>query len=175
MLEKNKDAQSQALLDLQQELKSLKALLLSRSGAPPLSSHLSSQLSSSLPTSGSYPPTSTTPSSPYALGGIGALGGQTPPLPKPTIPAWQLASGTGAGTPTLSPAPASTTAPITAASSVPAPTPTPFQPSTALTGGIDKGKGKAVPVDDALASSGVLVSDAGSESGAESEVEGVIA
>lgn len=163
MLEKNKDAQSQALLDLQQELKSLKALLLSRSG-PPLSSSLTSSATGG---SALYPPSSH-PTSPYS---IGALGGQTPPLPKPTIPAWQLASTAGSNTPTLSPAPASTAAPA----------PVPFQPSTALTGGVeggkvDKGKGKAVDSStDPLASSGVLVSEAGSESEAESEIEGVIA
>jgi hypothetical protein len=65
MLEKNKDAQSQALLDLQQELKSLKALLLSR-GGPPLPSVYSSS-----------PPIGTA---------------APPPLPRPSIPPWQLAS-----------------------------------------------------------------------------------
>lgn len=58
MIEKNKEAQTQTLTELQQELKSLKTLLLSR--------------------------------------GPSVAGVVTPPFPitsKPSIPAWQLASG----------------------------------------------------------------------------------
>jgi len=55
MIDKNKESQTQSLAELQQELKSLKALLLSRG-----------------PSTGS--------------------GISTPVLPKPSIPAWQLAS-----------------------------------------------------------------------------------
>jgi len=118
MLEKNKDAQSQALLDLQQELKSLKALLLSRSGPPISSLH-----------SASAPIGSTT---------------ATPPLTRPSIPPWQLASSP------ITPAPvaAGRTEPTTGA---------PI-PAT-----IDKGKGKESE-SDTLATSGVLVSDTESES-----------
>lgn len=118
MLEKNKDAQSQALLDLQQELKSLKALLLSRSG-PPVSSLY--------------------PSSPSSISGLGA--GAPPPLPRPSIPSWQLAS------PTTAPAPSTTPA---------------LSNLTPEPGKVDKGKGRDVEVDP-LASSGVLVSQGESE------------
>ena len=63
MIEKNKEAQSQSLGELQQELKSLKALLLSRG-----------------PTTPSTPPVPSFPSFPsYPT--------------KPSIPAWQLAAG----------------------------------------------------------------------------------
>ncbi|KAF8641043.1 hypothetical protein AX17_000687 [Amanita inopinata Kibby_2008] len=58
MIEKNKESHNQSLAELQQELKSLKALLLNRG-----------------------PSTSSTPSSPPVLG-------------RPSIPAWQLTSGT---------------------------------------------------------------------------------
>ena len=112
MLEKNKDAQSQALLDLQQELKSLKTLLLSRSG-PPVPSLYSS----------STPPT-----------------GGAAPLPRPSIPTWQLAS------PRTEPANAMPT------------------PAT-----IDKGKGKEVEPEP-LATSGVLVSEAESDAEVAGEV-----
>lgn len=109
MLEKNKDVQSQALLDLQQELKSLKALLLSRGGPP-----LPSIYSSSPPIGGATAP---------------------PPLPRPSIPLWQLAS----------------------------PMPTPAT--------TDKGKAKETEPE-TLASSGVLVSEAESES---EDANGVVA
>ena len=63
MIEKNKEVQSQSLGELQQELKSLKALLLSRGPATP-----------------STPPVPNFPSFPsYPT--------------KPSIPAWQLAAG----------------------------------------------------------------------------------
>lgn len=70
MMEKNKDAQSQALLDLQQELKSLKALLLSRSGPPPVGGIYSPPGTSTPTTRPSIPawqlnsPTTTTTSPP---------------------------------------------------------------------------------------------------------------
>jgi len=65
MIDRNKDTQQQSLAELQQELKSLKALLLSRG-----------------------PSFSSTPASP-----LPSLTG------KPTIPAWQLASGPNTSTP----------------------------------------------------------------------------
>lgn len=105
MLEKNKDAQSQALLDLQQELKSLKTLLLSR-GGPPMSSH---------------------PSSPPPIGGGAA------PLPRPSIPSWQLAPPKSESVNAVS-----------------------------MPAAVDKGKGKEAEPEP-LVNSGVLVSEAGSE------------
>jgi len=105
MLEKNKDAQSQALLDLQQELKSLKTLLLSRSGPP-----VPSLYSSSAP-----------------------LTGGATPLPRPSIPTWQLAS--------------------------PRSEPTNAMPTPVT---IDEGKEKEVEPEP-LTTSGVLVSEAESE------------
>ncbi|KAF8328223.1 peroxisomal membrane anchor protein conserved region-domain-containing protein [Cantharellus anzutake] len=78
MLEKHGDAQSQALVDLQQELKSLKALLLSRSGP---------QLSSISRPGSNFSP----------------AGGSTFLPTKPTIPSWQLTGSPTSNTATTSP------------------------------------------------------------------------
>src|SRR5258708_9253448 len=79
MLEKHKDAQSQALLDLQQERKSLKALLLSRS----------------------RPQISTIP----RPGPTCAAAGGSPFLPtKPSIPSWQLVDSSSPSAAPISPA-----------------------------------------------------------------------
>lgn len=78
MLEKHKDAQSQALLDLQQELKSLKALLLSRSG-PQI-------------------PTIPRPGTNFA-----AAGGTSFLPTKPSIPQWQLADPSSPSVTAISP------------------------------------------------------------------------
>ena len=75
MIEKNKEAQSQSLGELQQELKSLKALLLSRG-----------------PTTPSTPPVPSFPSFPNYPA-------------KPSIPAWQLAAGDNLSTTPPVPAP----------------------------------------------------------------------
>lgn len=116
MLEKNKDAQSQALLDLQQELKSLKTLLLSR------------------PTPGT-PSAYSTPITPVLGSGVGPYASALPPLPRPTsIPSWQLASPSSTAANT---APSLPTTPM----SIPA-TVAPYPPSPAATITADKGKGK---------------------------------
>ncbi|KAF8314977.1 hypothetical protein DL93DRAFT_2079617 [Clavulina sp. PMI_390] len=138
MLEKNKDAQSQALLDLQQELKSLKTLLLTRSGP---------SMPSTLPYS-----SSTSPSS------FASLAGTAPPLPRPSIPSWQLP---------VTPAPAA----------VPAPAPVVAPVASVEPPKVDKGKGKATEPEavEPLAASGVLVPEVGSESEAEDAASSIIA
>lgn len=73
MIEKNKEVQSQSLGELQQELKSLKALLLSRGSATPSTP--------SIPSFSSYP---TKPSIPaWQLAG-GDSRSSTPPVPAPS-------------------------------------------------------------------------------------------
>jgi peroxin-14 len=98
-MEKNKDSQTQSLTELQQELKSLKALLLSR--------------------------------------GPAISGSPTPPLPsfppRPSIPAWQLA--TSPSSPSPSPAPIDTIS-----------TPSPLSTSAFHAPAVINGKGKEVEV-----------------------------
>lgn len=92
LFEKSKQAQTNSLSELQSELKSLKSLLVSRG------------------TVGGQSAAAPAPPRPYGVGyGAGSYGSPTigtptgdvtpPHLPKPTIPAWQLA-GAGSSTPT---------------------------------------------------------------------------
>jgi hypothetical protein len=99
-LERNKEAQNNQLLDLQNELKSLKALLLNRMGQRPYTP-------TGLPASSSTPALnpSSNPSSSLAepVNAAAQSGTETPPLATPPlnsqyltgrqgIPAWQLAA-----------------------------------------------------------------------------------
>ncbi|GAA98833.1 uncharacterized protein L969DRAFT_95511 [Mixia osmundae IAM 14324] len=137
MLEKNKDAQSTALTDLQQELKSLKSLLIAR--RPGAVSGSEAAPSASEP--GSLPSVpASSPGMPFAGNRFGYATGNSASVPgtasssfagltsrPPGIPAWQLAS-----TPSLSPgananaqAPESADSKEVAAPAAPAPTPAP--------------------------------------------------
>jgi len=102
-LERNKEAQTSQLQDLQNELKSLKSLLLNRTGQRPYT-----------PTTGTAPPLSSSSSAPglnlqsangteipQTLNATHLSGMETPPLGavgvpfgtgRPGIPAWQLAA-----------------------------------------------------------------------------------
>jgi peroxin-14 len=71
MFEKTKEAQTASLSELQNELKSLKSLLVSRNA--------SSNASAAIPR----------PYSPYGQSGDASNGASSP---KPSIPSWQLAS-----------------------------------------------------------------------------------
>lgn len=105
------------------------------------------------------------PSSPSSISG---LAGTTPPLPlpRPTIPSWQLASSTPV-TPAATSIPPATTTPVPVV-----PTPSTIVPEALKA---DKGKGKQSDAGlDPLASSGVLVSEAGTESESDADENGII-
>lgn len=133
MFEKHKDAQSESLKDIEQEVKSLKSLLARRPGAPsdnnpnisrsasPSQSNLSAVAQSYQPPSSSYTPSA----SRYGLSATAGTGqsGMSPSSSfanilnrPPGIPAWQMqpsASSTSiasSATPTPAPAPANTSA-----------------------------------------------------------------
>ncbi|ORZ23973.1 peroxisomal membrane anchor protein conserved region-domain-containing protein [Absidia repens] len=97
MLDRNKDAQSAVLNDLQNEIKSLKSLLLSRRA--PGSSLLEQGSSNTAPAPAS-PSTSTTPTTAAAATPTTATEGLSPRLSaafnsssaRPGIPAWQMAA-----------------------------------------------------------------------------------
>jgi hypothetical protein len=102
MLDKTKEAQATSLADLQQELKSLKALLLSRrtdTATPNFSSSSQQQYPASTSSSATPVPAPPASYSPYAAS-VASVDGQqmtrSPPLSHianrpPGLPAWQLA------------------------------------------------------------------------------------
>lgn len=104
LFEKSKQAQTNSLSELQSELKSLKSLLVSRGTVGG-------------PTAGMHAGGAPAPPRPYGVGyGAGSYGSPTigtptgdaspPHIPKPSIPAWQLAgagSSSGAATPSKAP------------------------------------------------------------------------
>ncbi|KIY47013.1 hypothetical protein FISHEDRAFT_46165 [Fistulina hepatica ATCC 64428] len=123
MIEKNKESQTQSLGDLQQELRSLKALLLSRGSLGPSPSAMNGV---------SSPPGGTTAGSPLNA-----------PVPRPSIPAWQLSTSASSSAPYTSSVP---TAPPSSLSTVEGPAqpagPTTISMSPPLVD--SKGKGKQV-------------------------------
>lgn len=112
-MERNKEAQTNQLQDLQNELKSLKSLLLNRTGQRPYTPTTSTSLSSSASAPGLNLQGTSTPNGidvPQTLNATHLSGTETPPnvsagvgstsggggLPyfsgRPGIPAWQLAA-----------------------------------------------------------------------------------
>ncbi|CAD6886204.1 unnamed protein product [Tilletia laevis] len=92
---KTKEAQSASLQDLQSELKSLKALLVSRGTAAPPQQQQQQPSSSTTPSINNTPSTPTAPTATNPAPASPSLAG--PPFfsARPSIPAWQLAGGSG--------------------------------------------------------------------------------
>lgn len=135
MFEKHKDAQSESLKDIEQEVKSLKSLLSRRPGggaepnisrsASPSQSNLSAAAQAYQPPSSSTPSAYTSSSSRFGLSGAGGSGGgsMTPSSSfsnilnrPPGIPAWQMqpsasSSSIASSTPTASAVSASANTP----------------------------------------------------------------
>lgn len=105
MIEKHAAAQSTALTELQNELRSLKTLLVARQGAPTSAPETTSGAPSPAPT-----PTQN------------AANALLAPRGKASIPAWQLAAPNGSSASVASTTPSSSAAPSASASGASSPT-----------------------------------------------------